>query len=253
MASSALAICNMALFRIGNNQRIESLTAAGDDDDNASVEACNAFYGTARDIALERAPWPFNTRRLMLSAYSADAWDEATTYGAGDTAELDDVTYRSLLAANTGNSPDESPSYWLMLNDERWAYAYPLPADALIVWRVGLSVRMPASDQQPAFDVKADFDADGEASSLILLTDEEDALVEYGARVTNAAVFSASFASAAAFRLAEDLALAIRKDHALAVRMAQAFEAEIGRAWVTAKSGTNPGAEPDAPHIRARG
>lgn len=251
MASSALAICNMALFRIGNNQRIESLTAAGDDDDNASVEACNAFYGTARDIALERAPWPFNTRRLMLSAYSADAWDEATTYGAGDTAELDDVTYRSLLAANTGNSPDESPSYWLMLNDSRWAYAYPLPSNCLKVWSVGLTERVQSGLTTP-FDVKTDFDSDGEANGQILLTDDDAAIVEMGVRVTNPAVFSASFASAVASRLGADLALTLRKDEAKAARLMQAFEGEIGHAIVNARGTLRPGPEPAAPHITAR-
>lgn len=249
MPSSALAICNMALLRVGEAQLAVDL----DDDEDANAQACNAFYETDRDITLERAPWPFNTKRQRLSALSGDEWDDATAYGVGDTAELEDIVYRSLLAANTDKQPDESPSYWQMLNDDRWAYAYPLPADCLTVWRVGLVVRNPASDEKTPWDVVADTDADGEPNGLILLTDDDDAVISYGARVTNPAVFSASFASAAAWRLAEDLALGIRKDQALAVRMAQAFEAELGRAWVTAKSGTFTGQDADAPHIRARG
>jgi hypothetical protein len=41
------------------------------------------------------------------------AYNAATTYGAGDQATSGDTIYQSLQAANTGNTPASSPTWWV--------------------------------------------------------------------------------------------------------------------------------------------
>ncbi|HWV38853.1 MAG TPA: hypothetical protein VN033_10305 [Vulgatibacter sp.] len=66
MALSEVAICNVALARIGVSAPISSL-------DEASAEAtnCKTLYAPARDTVLAAAPWPFATRRALLAEVAA--------------------------------------------------------------------------------------------------------------------------------------------------------------------------------------
>ena len=43
-------------------------------------------------------------------------YNPATTYGAGDQVQLLFSTYESLIASNTGNSPDANPDKWILRN-----------------------------------------------------------------------------------------------------------------------------------------
>jgi hypothetical protein len=56
-------ICNLALLRVGQLQRITSL-----EDDTPEAEACRTCWELARDATLEAAAWPFATRRFALTA-----------------------------------------------------------------------------------------------------------------------------------------------------------------------------------------
>jgi hypothetical protein len=48
---------------------------------------------------------------------SADpaAYNPATTYGAGDRATVGNTIYQSAVAANTGNAPATSPTFWVVV------------------------------------------------------------------------------------------------------------------------------------------
>jgi hypothetical protein len=61
MAASEVAICNLALGRIGAG-RISALN-----DQSAEARACNAIYAILRDELLERHPWTFAIGRSELS------------------------------------------------------------------------------------------------------------------------------------------------------------------------------------------
>lgn len=61
MASEA-AICNMALSRIGNSQRIDSLEEA-----SIQAEQCSLFYEASRDMVLRDFPWSFATAFANLA------------------------------------------------------------------------------------------------------------------------------------------------------------------------------------------
>jgi len=62
MATSAVDICNMALARAGVSRVLGSL-------DEASTEAgvCRVLYPTALEATLASAPWPFATKRAVLT------------------------------------------------------------------------------------------------------------------------------------------------------------------------------------------
>lgn len=59
---SVVDIANMALSRIGNSQRINSL-----DEASLQAEQCNLFYEQARDFVLRDYPWGFATAFVELA------------------------------------------------------------------------------------------------------------------------------------------------------------------------------------------
>jgi hypothetical protein len=98
-----------------------------------------------------------------------------------------------------------------------FAYAYPLPADCLRVWRVN------AWDPMQAWKVEAG----------TLITDLTAPLkVQYIARITDATKFSAGFAAALAARVAMDLARALAMSGDIKEDMRREFE----KAFRSAKS-----------------
>jgi hypothetical protein len=66
MASSEVAICNLALSRIGSTIFIDSLT-------ERSMEAivCSQFYEPCRDMVLQDHPWNFASKRAVLADLGA--------------------------------------------------------------------------------------------------------------------------------------------------------------------------------------
>lgn len=61
--ASVVEICNMALSRIGNSQRIDSLTER-----SVQAEQCALFYEQTRDMVLRDRQWPFATKFVQLAA-----------------------------------------------------------------------------------------------------------------------------------------------------------------------------------------
>lgn len=62
MATSAVAICNLALSRTGNGQAITALTEA-----SAAAVQLNAIYESTRDYVLRDFPWGFAKRIVALA------------------------------------------------------------------------------------------------------------------------------------------------------------------------------------------
>lgn len=75
MATSDVAICNMALQKLGA-ARITSLS-----EDSPNARECNACYAAMRDLELRKHRWSFATRREALAAdASAPAFGPAYSY-----------------------------------------------------------------------------------------------------------------------------------------------------------------------------
>ncbi|MFJ3117824.1 hypothetical protein BK645_09910 [Pseudomonas protegens] len=62
---SVVDICNMALSRIGNSQRIDDLTEA-----SIQAEQCSLFYEASRDFVLRDFAWGFATTYAQLAEVS---------------------------------------------------------------------------------------------------------------------------------------------------------------------------------------
>ena len=71
MATSAVAICNLALARIGVSSTIASLTESSQE-----ALACTAVYEQARDEVLRDFPWPFARRYVALGLVEEDPNDD---------------------------------------------------------------------------------------------------------------------------------------------------------------------------------
>ncbi len=96
MATSAVAICNLGISRIGISAAIASLTESSQE-----AVACNAIYEQVRDQVLRDFPWPFANKFVALGLVTV----------AGDE--------------------DTLPAWG---ND--WAYAYRFPSDCIKLQRL---------------------------------------------------------------------------------------------------------------------
>jgi hypothetical protein len=67
MATSAVAICNLALSRTGNGQAIAALTES-----SAAAVQLNAIYESTRDYVIRDAPWGFAKRTAAVGLVAAD-------------------------------------------------------------------------------------------------------------------------------------------------------------------------------------
>lgn len=78
MATSAVAICNLALSRVGISSTIAAL-----DETSQEAIACNAVYEQARDEVLRDFPWPFARKYVELGLVEEepnDDWDYSYRY-----------------------------------------------------------------------------------------------------------------------------------------------------------------------------
>lgn len=109
-----------------------------------------------------------------------------------------------------------------------WEYAYSVPADFLYAQALDVEGTRPDA-LTAATRVPYTIEANDAADGLVLLTDAEDAVLRYTARVP-LGVFSAQAADALAWRLASELALALPKDVNKARAMLAMYESALARA-----------------------
>lgn len=108
-----------------------------------------------------------------------------------------------------------------------WDFAYQWPSDCLRAQKIW----NPNSDedtQRIPFEVAVRADL----LSRVILTDQEDALLFYTARVTNPNVFDVLFVDAVAYRLAAELTIPLRGDPRIQQAVLQTYSQIIGSARV---------------------
>lgn len=199
MASSAEAICNIALLRVGQGQTLDSL-----DESTAEAQACDALYEHSRDSVLAAMPWRFATRRATL-------------------ALLEDV------------------------ERDGWDLVYTAPADCLATRYLYPGTRNPGSDELTPFALE---DEDGEGP--VILTDLEDAVLVYTAKVTVVTRFPPLFVDALAWRLASELALALPIKPQVGLAMEQNYQRALARAAAADMNQGQGDLPADSEFIRAR-
>lgn len=209
VARSKTSICNLAL------QRAQISKTLSDVDTQSTVEAatCRTAWTEQLEELLEAHAWPFASRRKPLSQLGAEDFDAAETYAAGDTATSDGAVYVSLQDANTGNTPEDSATWWRQVSRDEWAYVYTPPADYVKALKLydGAHVSYPAEQAEYVF-------GDDELLGTLVFTDEEDAKLDYVGRHENPALYPPLFAQALAWAISGDLAASLKKDDGLAQR-----------------------------------
>lgn len=165
--SSEIDVCNLALAHLGDDATVSSIDPP---EGSAQAEHCARFYAMARDALLQMHSWGFATKRITGAALTA----EATS----------------------------------------WAYAYALPADCLQMLAVippetsddyvdNVTQQMPYALQFQTQPFEIETLEDG---TTVVYTDQEQAVLRYIARVTDASKFPPLFVTSLARLLAHYLA-----------------------------------------------
>ena len=202
--ASEVDICNLALGHIGDAATVSSINPP---EGSAQAEHCSRFYPVARDALLELHSWGFATKRVNLASLGS-AWPE-------------------------------------------WQYCYAVPNDALnllavlpplatddysegITWmysQTGAALAAGGIYQPQPFNYETLDDG-----TLVIYTNQENAMLRYTAYVTDTTVFSPLFVSTLSWYLASMLAGPVIKGEAGAAEakrcMAQA-QLMLGKATVS--------------------
>ncbi len=146
-----------------------------------------------------------------------------------------DFAHRRLtLAVHDDDPPDD------------WGYRYDFPADCIQPLSIAKEIR--AHRSPIAFKVELSVDA----SEKTILTDQEDAILEYTRRVTNPAIFTAQFAEALSYRLAAYVALSVAGKADYEQKCLQAFAQSIRLASMFDARAGQSDEEPDSEFVTAR-
>lgn len=218
MAYTDIDICNFALGRCGIDATIAAFTELSKEARN-----CARFYPLARDIVLEKVPWPFAVKTAALAQLPASTLLSGFTYGYAIPADA--ATFLEVISAGDIGS---STSYYAgCACDAPW---------------------MPCRDSR--YPYRRALGADGETQ--VILSSLPDAYGVYVAKVTNAQLFSALMVDAIADRLAMELCMPMSAD----ARYFQLAQARFTQTFLDAASRQlEQDRQPknsDAPSVRAR-
>lgn len=195
MASSATAICNYALARIGIGQQITNIDPTIDT--SVAAAQCALWYPQCLAELQRNWTWPFTRKSLLL------------TQVAGP--EINQQPY-----------------------DFTWIRAYRYPTDALFVRRLFFNYYLPVTEAVPSPPLTpvttcyptqgpltthrqdgnpypAPYALGADAIGTLILTDLFQASCEYSALITDTQQFSADFVSLLSWRLAMDLCLPLSR------------------------------------------
>lgn len=107
-----------------------------------------------------------------------------------------------------------------------WSYAYQYPTDCLVARKIYNS-----ADDNDAIEFEVA--TNSALSSRVILTDQENAVLIYTARVTDPNVFDSIFVDALSWRLAADLSMPLRADPRVYQQVTQTYMAYIAEARQT--------------------
>ena len=213
MATSDIEVCNRALARIGVDQLIEDF-----DDPNNRARQCRLAFAPCRDEVLQDFPWNFAQRCVALAlagSVTVPGWAYAYLYPA-DCVKVNAVTDASGLRFSCGA--------------DVWDYT-----------QLGSARRPYAIMAHPT-----------DESTRILVTDQPEAYAWHTQRTDDLTVWTPLARSALAWKIAGELALAMKADARLAQNAGQAYEAAVSTAQAGSLNEERTGPYPQSPAIRAR-
>jgi hypothetical protein len=135
-----------------------------------------------------------------------------------------------------------------------WGHVYAVPDDfvaARAILMGGQRIGLTPGESRIPYEVQSNDAGDGQVLCADVDLSDADGF-EYTRRIEVVAAFPRLFVSALAFRLAAELALAVRKDAKLADSMLRGYQGDIARAFTSQLRGNQEDPEPEASSIRAR-
>lgn len=116
----------------------------------------------------------------------------------------------------------------------QWEYAYNYPTDCIAIRRINngqsSSIYYDEEDEDKIPEIEYDIMAKADLASKVIVTNKEDAILEYTAYVIAPEMFTSLFIEALAYKLAGDLAITIRGDSKLQSNMYGLYQQSINKA-----------------------
>lgn len=216
--TTVVGICNLALGRIGINQYIEDI-----DDANPRAQACKQVYDLCRQQVLQDFPWNFARGVVALATLTTDpppGWGYAYRYPT-DCLQARVISDDSGTRSSTWNTRQ-------FLSWDQWAATIP---------------------RRQSWQVMGDANEPG---SRIIVSDIPEAFLWYTVDVTETNQFTPLFVSAFAWRLAAELAGALKADARLRDSAEQQYVYARSQAAANSLNEETPDPAPDSPSILAR-
>lgn len=113
----------------------------------------------------------------------------------------------------------------LVETSEEYDYVYQYPSDCVAARRI-----VNAASNDPVDRIPFGVGANAAKNGKVILTDQEDAVLVYTAKITNATVWDSQFVDAMAWRLASELAVPLNADSPMAVNLMRQYLAAINAA-----------------------
>lgn len=256
MATSDVAICNLALAKVGG----ESITSLSDSNKRANL--CNIIYPAARDRLLLAHRWNFAIKRKQLAKDTATFTDGDVTTGTDNIniASHGKITGQRLSLSSTGTLPTgletETDYYVIKVDDDNLKLASSFDNAS-----AGTAVDITAAaaggthtvTYKPAFNYEYQFvlpsdylriismdygDLEFKVEDNYLISNESTAKVIYIAQITDTTIYTKMFEEALALTIAIELAYPLVQSNTLKqnlinelqviVRDARSFDAQEG-------------------------
>jgi hypothetical protein len=277
LSASKVDVWNRALDRIGSNTVLESEDETG----RPEAEVCERHYDDCLRELLAAKHWRWATRLSTLTLIAEEQSQPYTGTGAQNVfsvpfalrdgslltvtvngTDLDEDDYTLTLAAagvdayvTLGSTPALDVPVVITVTVERagWENVFALPSDFVSV--IGL-VPEDMRYSQVAVKSRIEFEIlpNDAGDGLVLCTDADadEFVLKYVAQIDQVLVMPRKFVSALAWRLAEELARAVKQDKQLADYCAARCVAELDEAGADDLNEEHA-LPPTTPSLAARG
>lgn len=215
--ASEVDICNLALGHLGDAATVSSIDPP---EGSAQAEHCSRFYPIARDSLLELHAWNFATTRVQLASLGS-GWPEWQYCYASPT---DAINLLAVLDPNAANDYSVGNNFGFTQS------GIPL---------VGSGTYTPQPFSQETL-------ADG---TLVIYTNQENAVLRYTRSVTDTTIFSPLFVDALTWYLASYLAGPIIKGDQGAAEAKRCMQMAVGMLAKATASDANQRRTQIAPNV----
>jgi len=128
---------------------------------------------------------------------------------------------------------------------DQWGYAYRYPTDCLFVRRIATEAGRLVADP-PEFAIGND------SAGRLIFTDQQDATIEYTARMEDPTRYDPAFVDALVWKIADAVAMPLSVSDGLRARADQMYRVAISEAKAIAANERRRGADPDFGSIASR-